>query len=162
LSHTLICKTCGEEKPLDAFYRQRTILGRHRSCVECVKARVRKYRAENIERVRDYDRQRGQLPERKAANRIRAKGRNDASRKHWAERNKERRTAHITVNNALKKGRLVRPKTCERCGQEKRLHGHHEDYSKPMVVNWLCHDCHGERHREINAERREALKMAAE
>jgi hypothetical protein len=49
-------------------------------------------------------------------------------------------------------GRLT-PQPCERCGRED-THGHHEDYSKPLDVNWLCPPCHGERHREINEERR--------
>ncbi len=162
MSHTLICKTCGEEKPLDAFYRQKSVLGRQRSCVECVIARVKKYRAENLEYIKEYDRQRGQLTERKAANRIRAKGRNDDSRTRWIAGNKERRSAHITLRAGMRSGKVTRPKTCERCGDEKKLHGHHEDYSRPLDVMWLCHDCHGARHREINAERRAALRMAAE
>ena len=38
------------------------------------------------------------------------------------------------------------------------LHGHHEDYSQPLEVVWLCAPCHGLRHRTgaaLAAARRE-------
>lgn len=31
---------------------------------------------------------------------------------------------------------------CESCGEAKPLDGHHEDYSKPLEVVWLCRPCH--------------------
>ena len=43
---------------------------------------------------------------------------------------------------------------CEVCGTEENVHKHHEDYSKPLDVRFLCTTHHGERHREINAMRR--------
>jgi len=36
-----------------------------------------------------------------------------------------------------------------------------EDYNAPLAVNWLCPKHHGARHREINAERREAAARRA-
>lgn len=46
------------------------------------------------------------------------------------------------VNAALKFGRLVRPNRCMMCTQDKRSEAHHDDYSKPLVVRWLCKQCH--------------------
>ena len=51
--------------------------------------------------------------------------------------------------NAVRCGRIVKPKHCSRCGIEPlphRLHGHHEDYEYPLRVEWLCAACHAECH----------------
>lgn len=51
--------------------------------------------------------------------------------------------AHGLVSEAVNKGILCRPDTCEICGLEKdQIHGHHADYSKPLEVQWLCRSCH--------------------
>ena len=56
--------------------------------------------------------------------------------------------AHAAVNYAVYKGRLKRPDNCEECGTvpQNILQGHHEDYSKPLNVEWLCGPCHAKRH----------------
>ena len=63
-------------------------------------------------------------------------------------KHKAKQTARETMNNALKLGTLSRPTNCEDCGKECKPHGHHEDYTKPLEVNWVCTTCHGERHQE--------------
>lgn len=57
--------------------------------------------------------------------------------------------AHKAVQRAVKSGALTRPLRCEKCDKGGRVYGHHEDYSKPLVVVWLCAPCHGERHADI-------------
>jgi hypothetical protein len=155
------CKDCGQRKIETAFYWYKKSQSRFSSCKECTKERVRNHRAENIEAIRAYDRERGLLPERKA--RVKANAHKyKRLPSTWREKHKEKYKAHIAVNNALRTGQLVRPKNCERCGGTYALHGHHEDYNKPLEVNWLCRFCHGERHREINEERRQMMCEAAE
>ena len=42
-------------------------------------------------------------------------------------------------------------KPCEKCGICKANNQrHHEDYDKPLEINWLCPLCHTKRHREID------------
>ena len=51
------------------------------------------------------------------------------------------------VTNAINKGILTRPSTCGDCGKDfDRIIAHHEDYSKPFDVSWVCHPCHRKRH----------------
>jgi hypothetical protein len=52
--------------------------------------------------------------------------------------------ARSAVFNALKAGRLVR-NPCKVCGDVKS-EAHHEDYSNPLEVEWLCRWHHAERH----------------
>ena len=66
----------------------------------------------------------------------------------WIDRNPEKRAAQLAVKAALKAGRLER-QPCERCGTTDDVHGHHDDYAKPLEVMWLCRDHHRERHAEI-------------
>lgn len=64
----------------------------------------------------------------------------------WGEKNPDKRRAHGLVKRAVQAGKLTR-QPCERCG-DIRSEAHHEDYSKPLVVVWLCRLHHREHHRE--------------
>ena len=59
----------------------------------------------------------------------------------------EKVLARSILNAAVKNGKLEKPKQCFKCGSEDRIDGHHEDYSKPLEVEWLCPLCHAARHR---------------
>lgn len=66
----------------------------------------------------------------------------------WEFSNKEKKKAHRIVETAIKNGDLI-PESCEVCSSLK-VEAHHEDYSYPFKVNWLCRQHHRERHQEIN------------
>lgn len=58
-----------------------------------------------------------------------------------------REALHLAVLTKV----VTKPSVCPQCGKEfpKRLiHGHHEDYSKPLEVRWRCSECHGKEHRK--------------
>ena len=63
---------------------------------------------------------------------------------------KEKERAREIYSRAVKSGRLDRPSACSECGDSGKIHGHHEDYSKPLEVRWLCSSCHGLAHRCAN------------
>lgn len=71
--------------------------------------------------------------------------------KEWRLRNPEKVRAHWQVGNAIRSGVLKR-QPCECCGNEKS-HAHHEDYSKPLEIKWLCHRCHWNEHGWIKEEK---------
>jgi hypothetical protein len=54
----------------------------------------------------------------------------------------EKEKARNTLRNAIKGGYIKRC-VCEVCGNPK-TQAHHDDYSKPLEVRWLCHQHHCE------------------
>lgn len=63
--------------------------------------------------------------------------RDDPARRHKHE-------ARWAVQRAIRSGRLVR-EPCHVCGK-RRVDAHHDDYSKPLMVRWLCRTHHNEFH----------------
>lgn len=63
---------------------------------------------------------------------------------------RQKHEARMAVNAAIGKGLIFKPKVCEGCNKQVankgHLHGHHEDYSKPLDVVWLCRICHSRVH----------------
>lgn len=55
-----------------------------------------------------------------------------------------KKKARNAVNNAIRDGRLIR-QSCEVCGTA-NAEAHHEDYTKPFNVVWLCKHHHDEVH----------------
>lgn len=154
------CVSCGEEKVESSFRMHEGYLSR--KCVACINIKRRATRAINADKHRTYDREYYLRPNRQAYHKDRYNlSKADEERRAatygrialWQERNKEKVAAHRAFNNAVSAGKIKR-QPCVRCGTVDDVHGHHEDYSKPLDVMWLCREHHGERHREINEERR--------
>lgn len=123
--------------------------GRLNKCSDCTKKDNTKRRQDNLESVQAYDRKRNKTPERLAAKRESVKKNPDAPRRakrNWAERNKEKRAAHIIVGNAVRDGRLIK-QLCHVCGDE-TVQAHHPDYSQPLLVVWVCDTHHKDIHKQ--------------
>ena len=60
----------------------------------------------------------------------------------WRKSSPEKTKAHHILNNAIRAGKITRPFLCEMCFEKCKPEGHHEDYSKPLEVDWLCIKCH--------------------
>lgn len=130
------CFKCGERKPRVEFYKHSGMRdGRLNKCKECARSDVRRNRKDKIDYYRAYDRTRGnrQTPE---------------YLKQYNENNPIKYGARTMVNNAVRDGRLAKPEKCEECESSGRLHGHHDDYAKPLEVRWLCAACHRQWHGE--------------
>ncbi len=154
------CFKCRVSKAIDEFYRQPHMNDGHQGkCKDCAKADVRANRAANIDRIREYDRMRGLLPHRLAANRVRAalpssraanRERSRRYRKTHSKRVGEtqklarakhpnRAAAHLRAERHHRKA----PDSCQMCGLVKsRLERHHPDYNLPLMIVWLCKPCH--------------------
>jgi hypothetical protein len=150
-----VCKSCGLEKELaSGFYAHAAMTdGYLNQCKVCVKSRVKKHREEN-DSVKEYDRWRYyNNPKRNAfVKKQGVKWKNEnpekylEGKKRWLEKNPLKRKAHVLVGNAVRDGKLEK-QPCSVCGS-KISEAHHEDYSKPLEVIWLCKKHHSERHKK--------------
>ncbi len=116
----MICNDCCQDLPPEAFYKSlRT------TCKECQKAKMMEvyqrpeYKKKNAQRQRKW------------------RGVPGNGMKHGAR---------LAVRVAVNTGKLIKPDACIVCGSGKDLEGHHEDYTKPLEVAWLCRDCHASYH----------------
>jgi hypothetical protein len=63
----------------------------------------------------------------------------------------EKRIAVRERGRDRNRGKVEKPSNCCECGKQetpRRLHAHHDDYGKPMNVEFLCTECHGKRHQK--------------
>lgn len=78
-------------------------------------------------------------------------------KKWWLAENRLKKIAHQKVAYAIQKGELIR-QPCERCQTTDTVVAHHEDYSKPLDVIWLCDQHHKERHSELDRMKKDKPK----
>jgi hypothetical protein len=136
------CNKCGLTKQLSDFPTDRSKPGGTSSqCRDCRKAYFKQFNADNKER------RYGQTKEWSQNNRDK---RNASSRAYYASHKHEHLVrvrryrgsntlaskAHGKVTYAIRTGVLI-PQPCEICGCQD-VQAHHEDYSKPLDVKWLC------------------------
>lgn len=140
------CTMCRQEKPVEVFEKRADRPhGRGYRCKACMALRSARYYEANAPQRRAYAREwEGRRTSR----------RSDFRRLTYAERKERwphRTAARIALRNAVASGRLVKPTQCEGCKMAvpnaRDLAGHHEDYGRPLDVQWLCRSCHGKRHR---------------
>jgi len=104
---------------------------------EKTKADVKRWAKKNPEKVRCYkDKWIANNPE---ENRI--------CKLNYYHKNKDKLEYKIKIV-ARRKTRVLTRQACEVCGDTKS-EGHHEDYSKPLEVIWLCREHHLLRHAEL-------------
>jgi hypothetical protein len=148
---TKACFKCGKTLPLEDFYVHPQMGDGHlNKCKACTKTDVRKRYYDKHEDVMAYECKRLDDPARREKQRgYSRKKRGTPSQMAATERydaaNPHKKRAHGIVARAIESGLLVR-QPCEVCG-DPNTHGHHDDYSKPLAVSWLCPKHHGERHR---------------
>ena len=149
----ILCIKCDKEKPDSEYYRSTIRANGTGECKSCTRARVIANREAKIDYYREFDRKRANLPHRVQARKEYAqtpqgKQKITEIKKNYQKKHPSRRKAVNAVNNAVRDGRLIKPKNCQCCGVEaKSIEGHHCDYNKPLDVMWLCDPCYKEWHR---------------
>ena len=136
-----VCFKCSILKPLSDFYKNKQMGDGHlNKCKVCTKKDVHNHREDNLEKIREYDRNRPNKDERIV--------KMTEYTKEYREKYPNKYQAHSMLNNAVRVGKLVRPTACETCSSDFRIVAHHNDYLKPLEVSWLCEVCHKAWHNE--------------
>jgi len=140
-----VCNRCQMEKPLDQFYKNKSIKGGYlNQCKTCHYEYTKKYRATTEGKaIRQKEKQ---YPESKRRYKKSEKGKQSAKQ---YQRPKDRELARAAVSYAIKTGKLIR-QPCEVCG--KKSEAHHWSYlpEHRLDVKWLCRFHHNEEHRRLD------------
>lgn len=143
MTTTKRCFKCGEVKPLTEFYQHPEMADGHLGkCKTCAKndSSVRYRKKVGDTEFVEKERKRG----REKYHRLYGFGRNWTSPEGAPN---IKNNASTKLNYAVRSGRIIKPTRCGDCGKEhSRIHGHHEDYTKPLAVHWVCPLCHRKRH----------------
>lgn len=146
------CNQCGENKRAEDYYMAKK--ARANICKRCANERTKKYRAARPEQYKKTARLRArkrradgvkfpcELTEKFRLSRI-------SSVQNYRKSNPLKAAAQTASANAIRDGKLIR-QPCEVCGTTSKVQGHHDDYSKPLEVRWLCPKHHSAHHRALN------------
>jgi hypothetical protein len=149
------CIICGEEKEEKKFPPKRL------QCTRCVNEKQKENKKAWIEKNREHIRK--TVHENYLANRELVIART----KKWKEENKQKfkeswkrptdkhplkYAARRILNHQIEFGKIIRAEECQDCKKECKTEAHHEDYTKPLDVLWLCRQCHAYRHREFKKD----------
>lgn len=113
----------------------------------------KEYYHKNKDKFREYGRNRykrvpEEYSEKSRKYRLENNEKYNECRKKWRKENVHKTKAHSNLHTAVENGSVVK-KPCMICGNI-TVEGHHEDYSKPLEVLWLCKKHHHEKHRIHN------------
>ena len=129
------CFKCLKVLPIFLFYKHSGMKDGHlNKCKMCAKADVRLNYSEKVEQYREYERKRYKEPKRRASL--------SASYKESCKRKPGKYRSRYEISNALRSGKLIKPKNCSMCGSDKRIEAHHVDYRSPLNIVWVCFSCH--------------------
>lgn len=127
-----ICTGCGLEKEISCFYKKKQ-RGKDSFCAKCKDCERIAYREKRLRNPETFKQKDKRFYENNREKVI-------SKRMRWYHENKHKVSAHEKVKRALLNGELVK-KVCSVCGDKKSL-AHHEDYTKPLSVIWLCSKHH--------------------
>lgn len=149
-----LCRECNVEKPLSEFYVHGQMKDGHlNKCKHCVKARIDKYLKANPDKKKqwalNYANSETGLKKAKAyLSTEKGKAVRKNKTNNYRKNHPIRDRARYLVSYEIQCGRLIRPNVCSCCNAECKPHGHHDNYTKPLEVEWLCEPCHKLWHRQ--------------
>ena len=122
---------------------------------EKIRAYIKKHQTENIERKHKYQKEyRNKTKEKRSQYYIEWYAKNGRNRNEnhiervseWKRLFPEKARIQDQLIYYVKKGDIIRPETCPRCGRKTKIHAHHVDYDHYTHFIWLCASCHKKEH----------------
>ena len=154
-TRTKICIGCGAEKTLTEFKkrvgRKDGRGGRCKACCNAAKkayARTARGRAACLAASRKYENsEKGKASRKEYIQKGRGREVYLQKARTYYKKNPDKYQIYAAVKEAKKTGVLI-PQPCEVCGTNDNIDAHHDDYSKPLEVRWLCKKHHSALHME--------------
>lgn len=135
MTNKATCKKCLETKQHSEFKRNwRVEGGIYPVCKACESKRRKAFYMANRERLAADAKEYRKTPAGKAAHK--------KAVYNYADKVDR---AGTKVGSAIRRGDLIKPDECSVCGSKPpsgEIHAHHDDYSKPLDVRWVCRACH--------------------
>lgn len=142
------CSACKKELPLIGFNNSKKEKdGKQYKCRMCQHEYRKAYRQTEVGKVNFKAEQ----------DRYYKSGGRKQRVKKWASR----KALCSKVYLAVKRGEIVRGLTCEECSSSNHIDAHHDDYSKPLDVRWLCRKCHNKWHKHNTAKNTDIERVMA-
>jgi hypothetical protein len=148
------CSKCEQWTPISEFYKNKNNKDAYDGCCKlCTTVTNNKWNENNPEKYKAvrkkwYENNREKINATKRKNYQNNIKKRNAIARNWRKNNSQKYNSHKTLNCTISRGELERD-PCEVCGTTKNIQGHHEDYSKPLEVNWLCASHHKKYHLDI-------------
>ena len=132
-----ICSNCKQELPLTEFHISKAY-GHQSWCKRCKAEHKRAY---------------GKTPEGKRSQRKTYEKLRDSGyfQKYNSRQDKTKKVAQNLVTRLQQIG-TIEKQPCIICGKEYG-EAHHSDYTQPLLIVWLCHNCHMGLHNTIKGDR---------
>jgi predicted ABC-class ATPase len=128
------CFKCNREKPITEFYKHSGMADGHLGkCKDCTKADMAKDYIIHRDRIVAYEKTRTKDPNRRKKRIV--------YQREMRLREVEKYKARQIAGNAVRNGRLIK-KPCSVKGCNNKSQMHHDDYSKPLKITWLCRKHH--------------------
>ena len=156
---TKICGGCKKEKPLSEFYAHKRD-GYQARCKECKREYGRMYNRQP--KRREYNKQfykelqaSGYFKEYEQKPEVKARKNRQMKQYIQDPRLRVKFLARWYARRMTENGTILQ-QPCALCGNENSQR-HHPDYNKPLLIVWLCADCHRKLHKGVRAKAGEVL-----
>ena len=154
------CTKCGDEYPLDQFYKMKQKNGKyyhHSMCKPCLKTYRKEkygntdydknYHKKNQDKILAYQKQYYDENTEKVSERSKKKyadNKEEYAKSHikWKKKNPKAFSAYNAIARAKRDGTLIVPDNCTCCDRKIRVEFHHRTYDEPLKGLFLCRKIH--------------------